>query len=586
MLHVRKNSLRRFYIGLATTFHDPAIAIVSEEGEVLFAEAAERPLQSKRALNSPPYPLLSMPELLREHCGPNAEYIIATSWSAPFSFMLHMLPLVGLSNLRILNLIGSKDNRALLKDDEELAFASFISRMQQSAGLELMIGIQKAFGPTRIRLKRFSHHLTHASNACYTSPYSTAVCAIIDGMGEFGSMSFYHYHHGKISRIKRHWGRESLGFLYAKITELCGYDWAYGEEWKVMGLAPYGKLNQEVYCLLNRMFKVRNGALSFASRTIIQDTLSKLKRYARKPDEPYLQAADIAFTGQQVFSEILLQILNDLAELKLSTNLIIGGGCGLNSSFNGSVIGKTNFESLHVPSAPGDDGNAIGAAFLAHRADHPASPDNTGYQSPYLGSRIQADALTRPAALGSSCRVEHLPDEICQYAAKLLADGKVLGWVQGRAEFGPRSLGNRSILADPRKRDIKEIINKKIKNREPYRPFAPSILHEYGSDYFENYQESPYMERTLRYRDAVIDKIPGVVHIDKTGRLQTVKKEWNPALHQLIAEFYKLTGVPLVLNTSFNIMGKPIIHSMEDAVGMFYTSGLDALVLNDYLIEK
>ena len=187
---------------------------------------------------------------------------------------------------------------------------------------------------------------------------------------------------------------------------------------------------------------------------------------------------------------------------------------------------------------------------------------------------------------GRKEQIQFLPDSICEHAASMLAAGKLVGWVQGKAEFGPRALGNRSILADPRPAEMKDRINARVKMREPFRPFAPSILHEYGDEYFESYRESPYMERTLRFRDEVVSKVPAVVHVNGTGRLQTVKREWNPRYFKLIEAFHAITGVPLVLNTSFNIMGKPIIHSVEDAIALFHTSGLGALVIEDYLITK
>ena len=177
-------------------------------------------------------------------------------------------------------------------------------------------------------------------------------------------------------------------------------------------------------------------------------------------------------------------------------------------------------------------------------------------------------------------------EEIIQCAAESLADGKIIGWVQGRAEFGPRALGNRSILADPRYPDMKDKINDSVKFREEFRPFAPSILHEYGDEYFENYQFTPYMERTLNFRPEVRDKVPAVVHENGSGRLQSVTAELNPKYYALISELFRLTGVPIVLNTSLNVMGKPIVHSVEDAISLFYTSGLDALVVEDVFIEK
>jgi carbamoyltransferase len=179
-----------------------------------------------------------------------------------------------------------------------------------------------------------------------------------------------------------------------------------------------------------------------------------------------------------------------------------------------------------------------------------------------------------------------LPDSIITETANLLADGKLVGWVQGRAEYGPRALGNRSILADPREVKMQDTINERVKFREMFRPFAPSILHEYAEDYFENYQESPFMDKTLLIRKDKKKKIAAVCHVDGTGRLQTVKKEWNPRFYGLIECFFRLTGVPVLLNTSFNVMGKPLIHGLEDALAVFMTTGLDVLVVNDYLITK
>jgi carbamoyltransferase len=196
------------------------------------------------------------------------------------------------------------------------------------------------------------------------------------------------------------------------------------------------------------------------------------------------------------------------------------------------------------------------------------------------------ESLENVRRLSRISGLEVVGDAVARRAAELLANGKIIGWVQGRAEFGPRALGNRSILADPRPADMKEKINARVKFREEFRPFAPSILHEHGDEYFHDYQESPYMERTLTFREEVRDRVPSVVHVDGTGRLQTVRKEWNPRYYELIEEFFRLTGVPLILNTSFNVMGKPIIHSVEDAIAVFYTTGLDALVIEDMLVQK
>ena len=228
----------------------------------------------------------------------------------------------------------------------------------------------------------------------------------------------------------------------------------------------------------------------------------------------------------------------------------------------------------------------MGAAWLAYHEDSPLQQKPPQLQTPYTGSTIKDDAVKRLIRFNRSLAFQHLPDSVCAETARLLADGKLVGWVQGCAEYGPRALGNRSILADPRKAATQDLINEKVKFREMFRPFAPSILHEYADEYFENYHESPYMDKTLHIRKSMQNKIAAVCHVDGTGRLQTVKREWNPRFYDLIEQFYQLTQVPVLLNTSFNIMGKPLVHSLEDALTVFMTTGLDVLVVNDYLITK
>jgi carbamoyltransferase len=301
---------------------------------------------------------------------------------------------------------------------------------------------------------------------------------------------------------------------------------------------------------------------------------------------PPYDIADCAFTGQLIFEEKMEQLLTNLAKLGVSKNLVLSGGCALNSSMNGKIVERTPFENLYVFCAPADDGNALGAALLAYNKDHPGKLPTGRERTPYLGSTMSEEKRDHLRRFGNFARHSTWPGKIHEKAAQLLADGKIIGWVQGRAEFGPRALGNRSILADPRRPDIKNRLNDRVKFREEFRPFAPSILHEYGPEYFENYQESPYMERTLRFKADVVERVPGVVHVNRTGRLQTVKREWNEKYYALIEAFYRITGIPLLLNTSFNVMGKPIVHSVEDAIAVFSTCGLDALVLEDDLIEK
>jgi len=269
-------------------------------------------------------------------------------------------------------------------------------------------------------------------------------------------------------------------------------------------------------------------------------------------------------------------------------NLSLGGGCALNSAYNGQIKSRTGFERVFIPSAPADDGTALGAAWLALKGDQPdlLIPRKNKWLSPYLGSIISDQDIKRLIQYNRSLDIQYLPNSICEATANLLVKGQLIGWIQGRAEFGPRALGNRSILADPRQNKTKDNINHNIKFRESFRPFAPSVLDEYAEEYFVEYHESPYMDKTLDIKKSMQDRIAAVCHIDGTGRLQTVKQQWNPRFYQLINNFYQKTKVPMLLNTSFNVMGKPLVHSIEDALSVFLTTGLDALVINDYLIRK
>jgi len=317
--------------------------------------------------------------------------------------------------------------------------------------------------------------------------------------------------------------------------------------------------------------------------------ISALNKFKHNQQNPIEQAADLAFTGQYFFAELMTELLQHLQQVTGCKNLSLAGGCALNSAFNGQIKSRTHFEQIYIPSAPADDGTALGAAWLALHVDQPDlkinDPKNK-FLSPYLGSRVSNASVTRLIQYNHSLDIRHLPKTICETTAELLAKGQLIGWIQGKAEYGPRALGNRSILADPRQASTKDKINQHIKFRENFRPFAPSVLHEHAAEYFEHYHESPYMDKTLRIHSSMRKRIAAVCHVDGTGRLQTVKQVWNPRFYALINYFYKQTQMPMLLNTSFNVMGKPLVHSLEDALSVLLTTGLDALVVNDYLICK
>lgn len=574
-----------YTIGLATTFHDPALAIIGPDGEVLFAEATERYLQYKRAPNCEPDSAPRMETLLKRYIPADAEVRIATSWGEEFSGFLDQMGRAGSFTLDALLKLSPELNRSLVPERTERALVGSLHLAQQRAGFGVLLGLDRAHGKANVTgLKRYGHHLSHAAYACWSSPFENAACLVVDGMGETGASAIFALENGRIREVKRHRGRESIGFSFGLVTDLAGFDQAKGEEWKIMGLAPYGTSDPELMALLRRLYRIEGHKLSFAKADIVQAVAAEI--LARRPADALERGwADLARCGQDVFAEMMEALLAETAALVPIQNLVLAGGCALNSSFNGKIVGRHGFSEVFVPSAPADDGNAIGAAWLSHAEAHPEWRAPKGPLSPYLGSRVSTEPFERMQAWEPRLRRLHT-EEVAPATAKLLTEGKLIGWVQGRAEFGPRALGNRSIIADPRPADAKDILNAKVKYREAFRPFAPSILAEHAADWFEHYQDAPYMERTLVWKDAVRHRVPAVVHEDSTGRLQSVTPERNPRYHALITEFHALTGVPVILNTSFNIMGKPILHTAEDAILMFYTSGLDALVVEDWLLVK
>nr|WKF59440.1 Decarbamoylnovobiocin carbamoyltransferase [Paraburkholderia busanensis] len=586
--------MKRNYVGLANSFHDSAIAIVDARGEVVFAEATERYLQHKRTIGIPSDLFMRTASLIDTYCDPDAEIVISTSWSDDTAdIMRRNLDQAAETTGRYSGMLGEVPaplRRQLSR--QNFYFRSQLSMLDHPGRLlEYELSQSERWERTAISYRRFEHHLTHAAASCFSSPFDRALCAVLDGFGERSSFACFRYDNGRLTPIEgldSH-GWASLGIFYSLLCEACGFNHLSGEEWKVMGLAAYGHPDDALYAMLREMIDVDGLSIRFAAPARMAQLQAKLHAMRRKDGQPAIEFADLAYAGQRVFSDVLFAFLRNLHDRHaagFSDNLVFGGGCALNSSANGKILAHTPFDHLHVFSAPGDDGNAVGAALLAYRDDHPAVPARSEPLSPYLGSRMSGETLRNLVAFGGIGKLTQCAGDAPKRAAELLACDKIIGWVQDRAEFGPRALGNRSILADPRSPAVKDRINATVKFREEFRPFAPAILHEFGADYFHDYHESPYMERTLRFREHALGSVPGVVHADGTGRLQTVRQNWNPRFHTLVSEFFRLTGVPLVLNTSFNVMGKPIAHSVEDALAVFFTSGLDALFIGDILIEK
>lgn len=579
----------RNYIGIACTGHENALAIVNSAGEIVFAEGIERYLQNKRAINTPADDPLRTPKLIEKYCEKGAEIVVARSWSDAANERMRSDAMA--MRRAMIGCDPETDHDWLKRVTFHMGmWDTFVGPNVQLAGTGVARHCE--ITGTKIIKRNYVHHKTHAAYGCLVSGLEDAVAVVFDGYGEGSSNSYFHYKQGRLQELdlpkssrNLYGSLSSLGMYYGHtICGLFGFEITNGEEWKVMGLAPYGNLDPELYQLLKKHIFVDGYDIVMDEQA--KGTYQELQRYAKRRDQSYEDVADVAFTAQHHFSEMLIEILSKLHKLGLSDNLVMGGGCALNSTLNGLVTQRTPFRRLFVPPAPSDDGNAIGAALLAYHEDHDGPPSKS-FHSPYLGCAIDEKDLTPYLQHGSMLgRVSISPNEVIGYVAEQLALGKIVGWVQGRAEFGPRALGNRSILADPRRGDMKDRINQVVKFREKFRPFAPSILDEYGDEYFEHYESTPYMERTLKFKPRYRALLGAVCHVDGTGRLQSVRREWNPRFYDLISAFHGLTGTPMLLNTSLNVMGKPIVHSAGDAFNIFLSSGIDVLVIDDHVFAK
>ncbi len=574
----------RVYIGLGVTYHDPSIAIVDESGQVVFAEAAERWLQYKRGLNCPPDSLSHIPVLLARYCDPESEWVLAFNWLKRRPWYEPASRWLGYFSPKGLIASGYRDCSTFLEKYKLFHMLACQNASLALGGVNLVRQVAEHYPGVRLNFRHFDHHLCHAALACASSPFEEAACLVIDSFGERGSLGAYRYHRGRLNRIQVPKGIASLGFFYMFLTELCGFDWLAGEEWKVMGLAAYGRLDEEIHALMKKMMWVEGIELR-QDLSAIQKGLASLRQRGCGPGDLPEKAADLAHTGQHYFNGLVMELCNGLHGACLSEHLVLGGGCALNSACNGQILANTPFSRLHVPSAPADDGTALGAAWLAWRQDHPDQGYPAGRLTPFLGSGIEVPRLKALLRHGR-LQVKHHSGDLFRVVAEALASGQLVGWMQGQAEFGPRALGNRSILADPRDPAMKDRINAEVKFREAFRPFAPAILDRHGPEYFHDYQSSPYMERALMFKPGPAKRVPAVVHVDGSGRVQSVCRDWNPRFYDLLQAFYHLTAVPILLNTSLNRMGKPIVQSVDDAVGLFMTSGLDLLVIGDYVFKK
>ncbi len=436
------------------------------------------------------------------------------------------------------------------------------------------------------------HHYSHAPGSFYVSPYEEAALLGVDGSGEWATTWLGHGKGNEVNSLGESFFPHSLGSFYEAVTQFCGFRTSY-DEGKTMGLAPMG--DPEVF--KDEVAKIisvdKNGQLKFDLSYFNYQNFSwkrcspkffKIFGEPRKNGEDFKKHhMDVAAAFQRVLEDKVLEICDVLYEKTKADYLVISGGVSLNSVMNGRIVRESKFKDVYVMPAAGDNGTALGAAFYLYNGIL-KQPRNFVHDNPYVGTSYSNNEIEKVLKGAKLDYTYH--EDICEEASLLLEKGKILGWFQGTMEIGPRALGSRSILANPAFPDMKDKINAEVKFREAYRPFAPSAIEEAKNDFFDLEVEAPFMLKVCNVLKEKQSVIPAVTHVDGSARLQTVKKELHPRYYDLIKKLGDKTGVPVVLNTSFNIQGEPVVESPQDAVRCFFSTGLDCLVIGNYIISK
>ncbi|MBK9275591.1 MAG: carbamoyltransferase [Flavobacteriales bacterium] len=489
----------------------------------------------------------------------------------------------------------------------------------------------KAFGDPGAVMRKLlfpEHHLSHAASAYYASPYTDAAVLTIDGVGEWATASICHGKGKDMTILRELRFPHSLGLLYSAFTYFCGFRVNSGE-YKLMGLAPYGRagsaeVDRYREVILKELVRLHDDGsiwldqryFDYATGLRMADDAAWAKLFGfprREPEKDELAQhhCDLALAIQQVTEEAVLRMAREAKRLTGSDHLCLAGGVALNCVANGKLLESGLFKDLFIQPAAGDAGGALGAAYAAHHIHHGAARDTAeqpdAMRGGYLGPAITTQDVERTARrYGAPFHRFDDPQQLVERTAALLAEGKVVGWVNGRMEFGPRALGARSILGDPRDTEMQKKLNLKIKYRESFRPFAPAVLAEDAPRYFDIHTRSPYMllvrpvQHDLRkplpadypqfgIREKLYHErssLPAITHVDFSARVQTVHRETNPRFHALISAFKARTGVGVLVNTSFNVRGEPIVCTPEDAYRCFMRTEMDALVVGDHLFLK
>jgi carbamoyltransferase len=546
--------------------HDSS-ACIARDGELLFAVAEERISRVKHDAGFPRKAIQACLEFA--NIRPDELDFICQGWPAPSKVFATDLKcfLRGQYPVTYLNVLNSA--------------RLYASMAHQNGGFKLFT---HHFGPAKAQMRFVDHHLAHAISAYSYAGFDKAAVVVMDGRGAWEASSIWYGHDGKLDHVLTIPWPNSLGLFYAQFTQYLGFV-PNSDEWKVMGLAPYGSpgvnlgefisSNQETYRVnAPLLFERRNGTSAIAKR------LGPERTPESEIDDSF---KNVAFAVQDACEAAMVSLVKLATEKTGCRNVCLAGGVALNSKANGKIQASGIADNIFVQPAASDDGVALGAVFAPYLDGGGRLPMKP-LRHAYLGPEF-SDAEIEKALRTYKLRATKL-DNIAATTADLLTNGKIIGWFQGRMEFGPRALGHRSILADPRDPEMNAKVNNAVKFREWWRPFAPSMLKEVAAEYLEHACDSPFMILTNPVRPEKRDVIPSVTHVDGSARPQTVEKEISPLYWNLINEFGKRTGVPVLMNTSFNLRGEAIVNTPTDAIRTFFSSGMDALVIGSYLVEK
>ena len=547
--------------------HDSS-ACIARDGETLFAVAEER---LSRLKHDARFPVRAIQACL-DFAGVKSADLdyVCFGWPAPRRMYFHDLRnyLAGQRSLNYSNVLNST--------------RLYASMRHQRGGLG---PFERHFGHGKAKVRYVDHHLAHGISAYAFSGFEDAAIVVIDGRGAWEATSIWRGHAGRLEHVLTVPWPNSLGLFYAQFTQYLGFT-PNSDEWKVMGLAPYGSADVDLSPFANpddHPYRVHTRSLLGPDSSPTAG-IEKVLGQSRKPEsEINDRHKNVAFAVQDMCERAMFSLVRTAVEQTNCRNLCIVGGVALNSKANGKILASGMIDKLFVQPAAGDDGVCLGAALAPYLDGGGQLPMHT-LRDASLGQSISDQEIERTLQT-YKVRYSRL-DDPAKTAAELIAFGKIVGWFQGRMEFGPRALGNRSILADPRDPEMNARVNNAVKFREWWRPFAPSMLAEASGEYLENAPDSPFMIITAQVRPEKRSVIPSVTHVDGSARPQTVERQIRPLYWNLIKRFGEITGVPVVMNTSFNLRGEAIVSSPTDAIRTFYSSGLDALVIGNFLVEK